>query len=135
MASRRLGGRINLWSNRPCSLIFPRPKKVLHYKSQYVRLLSYLHLSVILISELCLQTRRRIMKIAESTSVLYFSEGLTMIEEKETIGSGCWTWKRVFTITPGVIGHILPILEKNGPAWADTHYHSENIKKLNVNRK
>jgi len=43
------------------------------------------------------------MKIAESTSVLYLSEGLTMIEEKEPIGSGGWTWKRVFTIAPGVM--------------------------------
>ncbi len=26
-----------------------------------------------------------------------------MIEENETIGSGGWTWKRVFSIAPGVI--------------------------------
>ncbi|HPB32755.1 MAG TPA: RHS repeat-associated core domain-containing protein, partial [Candidatus Sumerlaeota bacterium] len=72
---------------------------------------------------------RRLMKHVPvtNTSTLYFYEGLTVIAEKEKVGSGSWTWKRVFTIAPGVIGQILRVSENTGSVWADTYYHYDAI--------
>ncbi len=72
---------------------------------------------------------RKLMKHvpATNTSTLYLYEGLTVIAEKEKVGSGSWTWKRVFTIAPGVIGQILRVSDNTGSAWADTYYHYDAI--------
>ncbi len=72
---------------------------------------------------------RRIMRydVANDTYTFYYYDGLTVIAEKEKIGSGSWSWKRIFTVAPGFIGQIFRISEWSGSAWTDTYYHYDAI--------
>ena len=65
--------------------------------------------------------------VANDTYTLYYYDGLTVIAEKEKVGSGSWNWKRIYTVGPGVIGQICRISEWSGSAWTDTYYHYDAI--------
>ncbi len=72
---------------------------------------------------------RRLMKYLPATnmSTLYLYEGLTTIAEKEKVGSGSWRWKRVFTVSPGVIGQIQRVSDNTGSSWAGKYFHYDAI--------
>jgi RHS repeat-associated protein len=58
---------------------------------------------------------------------MYYYDGLTVIAEKEQIGLVSWSWKRIFTNGPGVIGNIFRISTWNGSSWSDAYYHYDAI--------
>jgi len=62
-----------------------------------------------------------------NTYTMYYYEGLTVIAEKEKVGSGSWGWKRIFTDAPGVIGNILRISAWSGSSWNDNYYHYDAL--------
>ena len=70
---------------------------------------------------------RRIMRVQNSTYTFYYYDGLTVVAEKQKVGSGSWDWQRIFTVGLGVIGNIFRISEKSGANWVDTYYHYDAI--------
>jgi|GEM_PF-6082996 len=72
---------------------------------------------------------RRIMRWDpyENIKTMYYYDGLTVIAEKQKVGSGSWDWQRIFTVGPGVIGNIFRISTKSGGNWVDAYYHYDAI--------
>ena len=72
---------------------------------------------------------RRIMRWDPYVDIktVYYYDGLSVIAEKQKIGSGSWDWQRIFSVGPGVIGNIFRISEKSGSNWVDIYYHYDAI--------
>gem|GEM_PF-510050 len=72
---------------------------------------------------------RRIMRkdVDNNTYTFYYYDGLTVVAEKEKVGAGSWSWDRIFTVSPGVIGNIFRISTKSGESWTDKYYHYDAI--------
>jgi RHS repeat-associated protein len=62
--------------------------------------------------------------VDNNTYTRYYYDGLTVIAEYKKVGAGSWSWDKVMTIAPGVVGNILKI---DNSVADDEYYHYDAL--------